>query len=245
MKRHYIYLLLAAVATLNGSGCSSGLGLSSPYSSGPREMFTSRWRDHVWANRAYETRIVGSGGVGSGGKRAYESDYRGGFVAGYQSVSQGGDGTVPAMPPRKYWGSQYLSPEGQGKAKAWFEGFPEGVRAAQADGIDAYRDIYVGQLLEDVEKNGPGTKPEIGRHMKDMPVEDRLPPANVFDSTDESAPPLPITYNQPVSYNEPIPQAMKPAGPVPVSYVDFSSFQSAPRLAPTPKVPVIQPKSNR
>jgi len=240
MKRHYIYLLLAAVATLNGSGCSSGLGLSSPYSSGPREMFTSKWRDHVWANRAYETRIAGSAG-----KRAFQSDYRGGFVAGYQSVSQGGDGTVPAMPPRKYWGSQYLSPDGQAKAKAWFEGFPEGVAAARADGIDAYRDIYVSQLLEDVERNGPGTKPEIGRHMKDMPVEDRLPPANVLEWQNESAPPLPVTYNQPVSYMEPETQAVRSQGPVPVNYVDFASYQSAPRAVPTPKVPVIQPKSNR
>lgn len=245
MKRHYIYLLLAAVATLNGSGCSSGLGLSSPYSSGPREMFTSKWRDHVWSNRAYETRIAGSAG-----KRAFQSDYRGGFVAGYQSVSQGGDGTVPAMPPRKYWGSQYLSPEGQLKAKAWFEGFPEGVQAAQADGIDAYRDIYVSQLLEEVEKNGPGTKPEIGRHMKDMPVEDRLPPANMLEWQDESAPPQPVTYNQvtynrPVSYVEPATLGVRPQGPAPLSYVDFASYQSAPRAVPTPVVPVVQPKSKR
>lgn len=244
MKRHYIYLLLAAIATLNGSGCSSGLGLSSPYSSGPREMFTSRWRDHVWSNRAYETRLADSAG-----DRSYEADFRRGFIAGYQSISQGGDGTVPAMPPRKYWGSEYLSPEGQSKAKAWFEGFPSGVQAAQADGIDAYRDIYVSQLLQEVEKNGPGTKPEIGRHMKDMPAEDRLPPSNVPLWQDESAPPIPVTYNRPVSYVETEmiapSQAAQRTGPVPVGYVDFASYQLSPQLVPTPKVPVIQPKNNR
>jgi hypothetical protein len=177
--------------------------------------------------------------------RAFESDFRRGFVAGYQSVSQGGDGTIPAMPPRKYWGSQYLSPDGQGKAKAWFEGYPEGVQAAQADGIDAYRDIYVSQLLEDVERNGPGTKPEIGRHMKDMPIEDRLPPSQLPVWTDESAPPVPPTFNQPASFVESEPNPARSSAPRPMGFVDFSSYQSAPRIVPAPQVPVIQAKPTR
>ncbi|MBL8890130.1 MAG: hypothetical protein JNL67_09135 [Planctomycetaceae bacterium] len=239
MKSQYLFILVAAAAALNAAGCSSGLGLSSPYSSGPRDMLSSRWRDHVWANRAYETRLANSST-----ERAFESDFRRGFVAGYQSISQGGDGTVPAMPPRKYWGSQYLSPDGQAKAKAWFEGFPAGVQAAQADGIDAYRDIYVSQLLEDVEKNGPGTKPEIGRHMKELPAEDRLPPQTLPEWTNESAPPLPATYNRQISYVSPE-AASGSVVPHPMKQIDFASYQAAPRLIPTPKVPVVQPKVSR
>jgi len=249
MKRHYWYLLLAAIGTVNGTGCSSGLGLSSPYSSGPREMMTSRWRDHVWSNRAYETKMAGSSR-----DRAFESDFRLGFIAGYQSVSQGGDGTVPAMPPRKYWGPEYLSPEGQTKAKAWFEGYPEGVRAAQADGIDAYRDIYVSQLLEDLEGQVPGMNPEVGRHMETMPIEDRLPLPMLPASTSESAPPLPPSYNQPVSYVAPqAPVAPAKAKlqanagfkadnlPAPIGFVDFATYQAAPKQVPTAPVPVIRP----
>lgn len=239
MKSQYLCFLVAAAAALSAAGCSSGLG-SSPYSSGPRDLFSSRWRDHVWANRAYETRLADAST-----ERAFESDFRRGFVAGYQSISQGGDGTVPAMPPRKYWGSQYLSPDGQAKAKAWFEGFPAGVQAAQADGIDAYRDIYVSQLLEDVEKNGPGSKPEIGRHMKDLPVEDRLPPQQLLQESIESAPPVPMTNNRQISYVAPDQPSTRSATPQPMQRVDFASYQAAPRLVPTPKVPIVQPKVNR
>jgi hypothetical protein len=203
-------------------------------------MMTSRWRDHVWSNRAYETRLANSTQ-----DRAFQSDFRGGFVAGYQSVSQGGDGTIPAMPPRKYWGSQYLSPEGQAKAKAWFEGYPEGVRAAQEDGIDAYRDIYVSQMLEDIERQVPGMNPEVGRHMEQMPVEDRLPLPMLPASTSESAPPIPPSYNQPASFVAPEAPAWATAPanglPAPIGYVDFATYQSAPRLVPTAPVPIIRP----
>ncbi len=197
-------------------------------------MLTSRWRDHVWANRAYETRVAGTGT-----ERIYEGDFRRGFVAGYQSVSRGGDGTMPAMPPQRYWGSQYLSPDGQAKTKAWFEGFPEGVRAAQTDGIDAYRDIYVNQLLDDLNRQAPGTNPEMGRHMLDMPFEDRLPlPATPRDAPIDSAPPTP-TFVQPVSHME---RADETSQPTPLGYVDFATYQSAPRLTPITghRVPVIR-----
>lgn len=240
MKSQYLCYLVAAAAALSAAGCSSGFGLSSPYSSGPRDMVSSRWRDYVWANRAYETRLADSSA-----DRAFESDFRRGFVAGYQSVSQGGDGTVPAMPPRKYWGSQYLSPDGQSKARAWFEGFPAGVQAAQTDGIDAYRDIYVSQLLEDVERHAPGTKPEIGRHMKDLPVEDQLPPQQLIEGAIESAPPVPPTDVQQISYVAPETTWAHSATPHPMQEVDFASYQAAPRLVPTPKVPVVQPKVSR
>jgi hypothetical protein len=279
MKRQYVPLLLAALAAVHAPGCSSGPGLSSPYSSGPRDMMTSRWRDHVWANRAYQTRLADSAD-----QRAYESDFRRGFLAGYQSVSQGGDGTIPAMPPRLYWGSQYLSPEGQAKAKSWFDGYPEGVRAAQADGIDAYRDIYVSQLLEDIERTGPGMQPSMGRHMLDMPVDERLAPPAQPEWVDPAAPPKPIVRQSPTETAtpdaaiapvsaqvpgdaekattpsaSPIPTAVNvnprsaPAvfhaspespsatgGPVPVGFVDFATYEAAPRMVPGHQVPVLR-----
>lgn len=239
MKRHYVYLLLLAAATVSGTGCSSGLGLSSPYSGGPREMVSSKWRDHVWANRAYETRFAETDA-----DVAFESDYRRGFVAGYQSVSQGGDGTLPAMPPRRYWGSHYLSPEGQAKAKAWFEGYPVGVRAAQEDGIDAYRDIYVNQLLDDINKQGPGMKPEMGRHMLDMPEDERLaPPSQPEWIESNNNPPIPESYNIPASYvEEGSEMVANPANlPIPLHQAGFAALQPVPKTQTTYEVPVLKP----
>lgn len=239
MKRHYVYLLLLAAATVSGTGCSSGLGLSSPYSGGPREMVSSRWRDHVWANRAYETRFAETDA-----DVAFESDYRRGFVAGYQSVSQGGDGTLPAMPPRRYWGSHYLSPEGQAKAKAWFDGYPVGVRAAQEDGIDAYRDIYVNQLLDDINKQGPGMNPEMGRHMLDMPEDERLAPPSQPDWTESNNdPPLVESYNIPASYVEEAADSEEfPANmPIPIRQAGFAANQPIFTPPPTYEVPVLKP----
>lgn len=162
MTRQNALLLALALVVSVAPGCSSGIGVASPYSAGPADMVASGWRNHVWANRAFETRI-GANPV----DRLHAGDYRTGFVAGYKSVCQGGEGKVPAVPPRQYWGSRYLSPEGQAKSQAWFEGFPEGVKAAQADGIDAYRDVYVTNLLDDLnqaqnEHRNPGAFPVDG-----------------------------------------------------------------------------------
>jgi len=241
MTRQYVLLLALAVTAATGSGCSTGTGLSSPYSAGPRDYVTNRWRDHVWANRAYETKIAGSMRG-----RMHETDYRRGFVAGYQSVSQGGDGTVPPMPPRRYWGSEYLSPEGQTKAKSWFEGFPDGVRAAQEDGIDAYRDIYVSQLLDDLNRLEPGMYPETGRHMLGLPPEDQLLPGGhttrAWDS--EVQPPDPMELSSGPTMSTEGPSAAVAAGlPVPIGRSSTVPVGSgAPPVGPT--IPIIRRSPN-
>lgn len=162
MNRQNAFLLALGLLFLAGTGCTSSVGTYGPYSGGPTDWVASGWRSHVWANRAYETSVVQAGG----GERIYSGDYKRGFVAGYRAICEGSDGEIPAVPPRKYWGSRYLSPEGQAKSRAWFEGYPAGVQAAQTDGIDSYRDIYVSQLLDDMHRDQTGYAPAIGEHME-------------------------------------------------------------------------------
>ncbi len=42
---------------------------------------------------------------------------------------------MPLVPPSDYFGSGYQNAEGKQKVDAWFAGYPQGVRAAQAEGV--------------------------------------------------------------------------------------------------------------
>jgi|GEM_PF-1178611 len=185
MTRQNALLFALALVLFTGPGCSTGIGTSSPYSAGPGDMISTGWRNHVWANRAYET-TIGT----SGEDRMYGNDFQSGFVAGYKSICKGGDGNIPAVPPRQYWGSRYLSPEGQAKSKAWFEGYPEGIKAAQTDGIDAYRDVYVSQMIDDMNKNLGGLGPQVGEHMRGTAMPGQPSPVG------NEAPPVPMPTSQ-------------------------------------------------
>lgn len=71
----------------------------------------------------------------------YRRDFEDGFRAGYGDVAGGGDGTPPSLPPSKYWGMRYQSPEGQARAVAWFDGFEHGALAATQDGAASWGPI--------------------------------------------------------------------------------------------------------
>ena len=200
MNRQNALLIALGLVFLAGTGCStSSFGTSGPYSGGPSDWVASGWRSHVWANRAYETTVVQAGH-----HCRFEGDYKRGFVAGYQAVCDGGDGEIPAVPPRRYWGSRYLSPEGQSKSPAWFEGYPAGVRAAQSDGIDSYRDIYVSQLLDDVNNLQNGNQPAVGEHMNgvDMIAPEAIQPIPASTSEGLGVPPEPSASDTKPSINQ-------------------------------------------
>lgn len=201
MIRRNAVIVALGLLLLAGPGCTtSSTGTFGPYSGGPTDWVASGWRGHVWANRAYETCVVQAGH-----DPLYSSDFKRGFIAGYRAVCDGGDGEIPAVPPRRYWGSRYLSPEGQAKSKAWFEGYPEGVRAAQTDGIDSYRDIYVSQLLDDVNAAQSGYQPMIGEHMQNIdPVvaPDAIQPIPVQPTQELNVPPEPSAAKPKPSLNE-------------------------------------------
>jgi hypothetical protein len=131
------------------------------------------YRDHVWANRAYNLTYRGDG-------RKYGEHHRKGFIAGYCSACQGGDGYVPALPPEDYWSYEYKSDEGARCVEAWYEGYPEGVAAARKMGAEKFRSIYVSKMVDAAIANESGGAV--------LPSEK---PSDSYDALDEHAPVVP------------------------------------------------------
>jgi len=55
--------------------------------------------------------------------------YKDGFLDGFYDVAMGGQGCLPAIPPRRYWKSCYETAEGRLKICAYFQGYSAGVQA--------------------------------------------------------------------------------------------------------------------
>ena len=115
-------LVLLAVITTGflATGCV-------PWSKGLRTVdeTVTDWRDFVWGKRAY-TRRYG---------RSMSKPFMNGFLEGYHDMLQGGDGCLPVVPPKKYWGWRYQSAGGQSSISDWFDGYASGVQAAREDGL--------------------------------------------------------------------------------------------------------------
>ncbi len=65
----------------------------------------------------------------------HSKEFKDGFMDGFMEVAGGGNGCVPAIAPKQYWGWRYQSAQGQGAVNSWFEGYPMGVRAAEQAGV--------------------------------------------------------------------------------------------------------------
>ncbi len=104
-----------------------------------------RYRDCVWANRAYNLEYGHC-------RRPFNDHFRKGFVAGYIDVCRGGNGYVPAVPPSEYMNYEYQSAEGASCVNAWFEGFPAGAQAAKTRNLDQYANAYVSKIMQDAIK---------------------------------------------------------------------------------------------
>lgn len=71
----------------------------------------------------------------------HHDELKEGFIDGYMAVAEGGDGCLPAIAPRKYWGWQYQSADGQRAVNAWFAAYPHGAKAAEQHGIGHWSEI--------------------------------------------------------------------------------------------------------
>lgn len=134
--QRYLLFSLVAVLLCGSLGCRCVETFHTAYVDGPIRCY----RDRVWAERAYNIRF---------GKcqRGFENHFERGFVEGYSDVSQGGDGYVPAMPPRAYWGSEYQTDDGAQCVDTWFDGYPAGAAAAQRDKAGTYHEIFVSKMM--------------------------------------------------------------------------------------------------
>jgi hypothetical protein len=64
------------------------------------------------------------------GGRGITKDYVGGFEQAFVDVALGGDGAVPAYPPRPYWELWHRTPQGHAAAQHWFDGYAAGAQRA-------------------------------------------------------------------------------------------------------------------
>ena len=99
------------------------------------DEFLVGYRNRAWSAKAWHREKHRFG------NRQHLSDFRDGFRQGYEDVANGGDGRVPVIAPKSYWGWEYQSAEGQSKVGAWFSGYPLGAKAAEEDGIGYWGDI--------------------------------------------------------------------------------------------------------
>lgn len=70
----------------------------------------------------------------------YACDFKEGFERAYVDIAEGGSGVTPAIPPERYWGYRYRTPDGHQRAQDWFRGYEMGASYAEVDGLK-YNDI--------------------------------------------------------------------------------------------------------
>jgi hypothetical protein len=134
---HMVMFSMIALLMCGSFGCRCVQTFQAAYVDGPIKCY----RDRIWAERAYNVRF---------GKcnRTFGKHFERGFIEGYCSVSEGGDGFVPAMPPQDYWGSEYQTADGAQCVNTWFEGYPAGAAAAKKDKAGNYHEIYISKMMD-------------------------------------------------------------------------------------------------
>ena len=74
-------------------------------------------------------------------KGVYSADYGRGFKDGYADyLYAGGTGEPPLLPPRRYWGVGYETPDGVQAIQDWFAGYRHGAAEAEQGG---YRQLVM------------------------------------------------------------------------------------------------------
>lgn len=142
------------------------------------------YRNHVWANRAYNLRYGNC-------DREYSDHFKQGFIDGYSDVCDGGDGYVPAVPPEDYWKYQYQCAEGAKCVNAWFKAYPAGVKAAREDGSGAFQKVYISKMI----------KSAIVQDKADHVLPDDVPVVAPEKDVARKLPPNPFGYNPGASRN--------------------------------------------
>lgn len=70
---------------------------------------------------------------------SFPAEYVQGFKDGFVDyLYAGGSGEPPVIPPRRFWKSEYRTPEGNQTVHDWFDGFRHGAELASLGG---YRDV--------------------------------------------------------------------------------------------------------
>lgn len=67
--------------------------------------------------------------------------FREGFTQAYVDMAEGGNGTVPPIPPERYWKSKFRSAPGYARAEEWFAGYRTGAGMAEAEGLSQFNTV--------------------------------------------------------------------------------------------------------
>jgi hypothetical protein len=70
-----------------------------------------------------------------------DADFRQGFVQAYVDIALGADGTLPAVPPERYWKVCQRDPDGYCEADHWFAGYTAGAQRALASCWHAHNQV--------------------------------------------------------------------------------------------------------
>lgn len=221
----WLLLLGITLVFAGSSGCTAFQGLRSniQYNDSFND-FVMGWRNSVWARQAWHEHkgeFVGEPQYTSFGQ---------GFRDGYAAVAGGGNGCVPALPPRSFWTWKYQTSEGQAKVAAWYAGYPYGAKAAQEDGAGHYQQIQVSHLIEAQYSPEfragfcPGCSPTD-------PTRDQLPPGAIPLEEGVGGQPLPSASPQLPGENSP-----RPAWPL-ENQVPGQQVPGIPEEGPPPAAP--------
>lgn len=106
----------------------------------------------------------------------HSKDYAQGFKAGYiDYIWAGGLGEPPALPPWRYRGTHFQSPEGHLAQENWIAGFRHGASVAHASG--RRQDTLVSVALPPRAGYGaPAAPPQYGRPTVRTPEVEEAPP---------------------------------------------------------------------
>ena len=77
----------------------------------------------------------------------FSHHFKEGFRRAYWDILNGRRGTVPPVPPKKYWSAFYRSPVGRVKAEQWLEGYRVGAEFARSQGLDRFGRVVASQYI--------------------------------------------------------------------------------------------------
>ncbi len=182
--RRWVTAGCLGLIAVGSTGCTMTAGLGRSFSQSECiDDFMIGYRNRAMAEKAWHCR------KDRFCNQCNAREFKDGFMKGYAEVAEGGNGCTPAIAPSQYLGWRYQSSGGQGAVNAWFQGFPEGARAAEEDGVGNWRRTqYVGSAAPGATMATPGTlNGPIG---VGVPVPGMIapPPANPFYSDQELIP---------------------------------------------------------
>ncbi len=164
----------------------------------------------IWAKNRHAAHAAWEARMGFLGEEIVYSphfkEFEHGWKRGYFDIANGGDGCRPALPPRKYWSAAYQSPDGNARVQHWFEGYDQGVVAADEDGVG-----HFAHVPSTVAPQGAGPRqggiptealPNEMREAVPLPVPDQTdmplmdPESGMADETPNSVPETTTDSNQ-------------------------------------------------